>query len=138
MQTYKIYKDFWACFKNFNSLEDAQIYADSLGSGYIAELASPEDQIPILTPTERLPLDIDFGNQLINTFLEDNRNYGYISIQDSITLLNKFNDIEKLCRLGSIKDVQTLMQNVIVDNIFTQERKDKYLQMITDYLNSYL
>jgi hypothetical protein len=138
MKTYKIYKDFWACFKNFNSLEDAQIYADNLGLGYIAELALPEDQIPVLTSLQKLPLDIDFGNQLINTFLEDNRNYGYISIQDSITLLNKFNDIEKLCRLGSIKDVQTLMQNVIVDNIFTQERKDKYLQMITNYLNSYL
>jgi hypothetical protein len=91
-----------------------------------------------LTPLQKLPLDIEFGTQLINIFLEDNRTFGYISIEDSITLLNKFNDIEKLCRLGSIKDVQTLMQNVITDNIFTQERKDKYLQMITDYLNSYL
>jgi hypothetical protein len=138
MQTYKIYKDYWACFKNFNSIEDAQIYADSLGLGYIAELALPEDQIPILTPAQRLVFDIDFGTQLINTFLEDNRIFGYISIQDSIILLNKFNDIEKLCRLGAIRDVEVLMQNVIIDNIFTQERKDKYLQMIVDYLNSFL
>lgn len=138
MKTYKIYKNNWAYFKNFNSLEDAQIYADSLGSGYIAELASPEDQIPILTPTERLPLDIDFGNQLINTFLEDNRNYGYISLEESIVLLNKFNNIEKFCRLGAIKDAEYLMLNVSTDNIFTQERKNKYLQMITNYLNSYL
>lgn len=137
MQTYKIYKDSWACFKNFNTIEDAEIYANELGQGYTVIIADPQDQIPVLTLEQRLPLDIDFGNQLINQFLLDNREVGYISIEDSITLLNKFNDIEKLSRLGAIKDVLILMQNVVTDNIFTQVRKDKYLQMINDYLNSY-
>lgn len=137
MKTYKIYKDNWACFKNFNSTEDAQIYANELGQGYTVIIADPQDQIHVLTLEQRLPLDIQFGNQLINQFLLDNREIGYISIQDSITLLNKFNDIEKLSRLGAIKDVLLLMQNVVTDNIFTQVRKDKYLQMINNYLNSY-
>lgn len=137
MITYKIYKGDWICFKNFKTIFDAEIYASELGQGYSVILADPQDQIPVLTPQQRLPLDIDFGSQLINQFLIDNREVGFISIQDSITLLNKFNDIEKLCRLGAIKDVLMLMQNVVTDNIFTQERKDKYLQMINDYLNSY-
>jgi hypothetical protein len=139
MQTYKAQQNLVSYFKNFSSLVDAENYFYSaLGNDCTVELASPQDQIPVVTPVERLQTDIEFGNQLINTFLEDNRNYGYISLDESIVLLNKFNNIEKLCRLGSIKDVQTLMQNVITDNIFTQERKDKYLQMITNYLNSYL
>lgn len=140
MKTYKAYKDLISYFKNFNSLEDAELYFyEKLDNTYTIILAPDNEQISDFNPTseQRLPIDIDFGNQLINQFLLDNREMGYISIQDSIILLNKFNDIEKLSRLGAIKDVKILMQNVIVDNIFTQERKDKYIQMISDYLNSY-
>lgn len=139
MKTYKAQKDYISYFKNFGSLQDAENYFYlNLGNDYIISLADDNEQIPILTPIQRLQLDIDFGNQLINSFLEDNRNYGYISLQDSMILLEKFNNIEKLSRLGAIRDVKVLMENVVVDNIFTQERKDKYLGMIINYLNSYV
>jgi hypothetical protein len=138
MKTYKIYKDQNSIFNNFNTLEEAETWAlENYDNTWAVELASENQQITPLTIERRLPLDIDFGYQIIGEFLKDNRLYGYIPIQDSINLLNKFSDIEKLCRLGAIKDVQTLMQAVIVDDIFTQERKDKYLSMITEYLNYY-
>jgi hypothetical protein len=138
MKTYKIYKDQNSIFNNFNTLEEAETWAlENYDNTWAVELASENQQITPLTIERRLPLDIDFGYQIIGEFLKDNRLYGYIPIQDSINLLNKFSDIEKLCRLGAIKDVQTLMQDVIVDDIFTQERKDKYLSMITEYLNYY-
>ena len=138
MKTYKIYKDQNSIFNNFNTLEEAEAWAlENYDNTWAVELASENQQITPLTIERRLPLDIDFGYQIIGEFLKDNRLYGYIPIQDSINLLNKFSDIEKLCRLGAIKDVQTLMQAVIVDDIFTQERKDKYLSMITEYLNYY-
>ena len=133
MKTYKIYKDQNSIFNNFNTLEEAETWAlENYDNTWAVELASENQQITPLTIERRLPLDIDFGYQIIGEFLKDNRLYGYIPIQDSINLLNKFSDIEKLCRLGAIKDVQTLMQAVIVDDIFTQERKDKYLSMITE------
>jgi hypothetical protein len=138
MKTYKIYKGLDSVFHNFNSLAEAeQFVIDNYDNTWSVVLASDSEQITPLTIEDRLPFDIDFGHQIINEFLLDNRLHGYISIQDSINLLNKFSDIEKLSRLGAIKDVEILMQNVIVDDIFTQARKDKYLAMITEYLNYY-
>jgi hypothetical protein len=138
MKTYKIYKGLDSIFHNFNTLEEAQQWVlDNYDNTWSVQLASENEQFQPLTVETRLPFDIDFGLQIINEFLKDNRLYGYISIQDSINLLNKFSDIEKLCRLGAIKDVEVLMQGIVVDNIFTQERKDKYLLMITNYLSSY-
>jgi hypothetical protein len=138
MKTYRIYKDLDTIFHNFNSLEEAQQWVlDNYDDSWSVILASENEQIKPLTPQNRLTFDIEFGNELINLFLLDNRGYGYISPEDSIALLNKFSDIEKLCKLGAIRDVQLLMQNITVDLIFTQERKDKYVNMINEYLAYY-
>lgn len=138
MKTYKISKNSETIYHNFNSLEEAQQWtSDNYDNTWIVSLATENEQLKPLTIEYRLPYDIEFGNQLINEFLKDNRLHGYISIEDSISLLGKFSDIEKLCRLGAIKDVEYLMQNIVVDNVFTQVRKDKYLQMISEYLNYY-
>ena len=138
MPTYKIYKGLNSLYNNFDSLELAEQWTlENYDNTWTVVLASDNEQIVPLTIEDRLPFDIEFGHQLINEFLKDNRAYGYISIEDSINLLNKFNDIEKLSRLGAIKDVELLMQNVTTDQIFTEARKLKYLQMITDYLNNY-
>jgi hypothetical protein len=138
METYKIYKDSWACYKNFNTQQDAELFASSLGSGYLVVLADPKDKIIPITLEQRLPADIDFGISLINEFLLDNRKIGYISNQDSISLLTKFKDIKEMCSLGAIRDVQVMMGNVVTDTVFTQDRKNKYLEMINSYLNNYV
>ena len=138
MKTYRIYKNLDSIFHNFNSLEEAQQWVlENYDNTWSVVLASDNQQITPITPENRLPFDIDFGNELINLFLLDNRQYGYISVEDSIALLSKFSDIEKLCKLGAIRDVQLLMQSITVDLIFTQERKDKYMSMINEYLAYY-
>jgi len=138
MKTYRVYKNLDSIFHNFNSLEEAQQWVlENYDNTWSVVLASDNQQIAPITPENRLPFDIDFGNELINLFLLDNRQYGYISVEDSIALLSKFSDIEKLCKLGAIRDVQLLMQNITVDLIFTQERKDKYMSMINEYLAYY-
>jgi hypothetical protein len=139
MQTYKITdtdNPNWAAYKNFVSLQDAQTYTNTLGSTFSVELASPEYQIPEPTPEEKLKYDIEFGNQLIETFLVDNRLITpSVTPSESLQLLNQFQDIEKLASLGDIKSVQVLLNQVNIDNrLFTQERKDKYLGMINSYL----
>ena len=139
MQTYKITdtdNPFWGLYKNFVSLQDAQTYTNTLGSTFSVDLASPEYQIPEPTPEEKLKNDIEFGNQLIDIFLLDNRLITpSVTPSESLQLLNQFQDIEKLASLGDIKSVQVLLNQVNIDNrLFTQERKDKYMGMINSYL----
>jgi hypothetical protein len=135
MTTYRIYKDYWSTYKNFNSTQDCEAWIlANLGSGYNYEV-SPE-QIPEPTQEERLENDKQFGVSLIDKFLVENR-YITPSITDneSLTLLYEFSDIERLARLGNIKGVKALMENIQVDaRLFTQQRKDEYLQTINSYL----
>lgn len=139
MMTYKITNTdnpYWAAFKNFQNLQDAETYTNNLGNTFSVELASPEYQIPQPTPEEKLKNDIDFGSQLINEFLLDNRLITpSVTEQESVLLLNQFNSIERLAKLGDIKSTKILLEQTQTDvRIFTQERKDKYLNQINNYL----
>jgi hypothetical protein len=92
--------------------------------------------IPIVKSIEdKLDMDLEFGLKIIKDFLLDNRKINNISEVDSISLSIKFDKIEKLARLGDIKTIKVLMLNLEVDEIFTQERKDKYLLAIQEHLD---
>ena len=130
MDYYKISKDLWSTIKKFASLEDAQAFANSLGEGYTAEYYAPYTP-PTLQ--ERLTMDLQFGQDLVYVFVEDNRIMNITPAQ-SEAVLQKFRDILAFAQTGAITSINTYLPAIPVDEVFTQERKDKYIQMITDYL----
>ena len=137
MTTYKISKDNWATYENFNSMGEAENWTlIKLGNGYIIEI-SPEQFSP-MTPEERLWNDREFGKYLIGLFLIDNRLIEpSVTPVESLELMKKFEFIEKLANLGDIKSVQILLGGIQTDNrIFTQERKDRYFSIINGYLQN--
>ena len=130
MNYYKIFKDYWEVIKKFESLDAAQTFADSLGEGYTAEYYAPYTP-PTLQ--ERLSMDMEFGQQLVYVFVEDNRIMGTTQEQNDAILV-KFRDILAFAQTGAIESINVHLPNIPVDEVFTQERKDKYIQMVTDYL----
>jgi len=130
MNLYKISKDYWEVVKKFATLEDAQAFADSLGEGYTAEFYAP-----YTSPTiqERLQMDMSFGQDLVFVFVEDNRIMGTTQEQNDAILV-KFRDILAFAQTGAIESINTHLPNIPIDEVFTQERKDKYIAMVTDYL----
>ena len=130
MNIYKTSKDNWSCTKEFATIEDAQTFADSLGDGYTVEYIGPV--IPISTQ-ERLQMDMAFGSELINTFVYDNR-VMEITTEQSEAVLVKFRDILAFAQTGAITSIQTYLPLIPIDDVFTQERKDKYISMIANYL----
>ena len=130
MNYYKIFKDLWSCIKKFATLEDAQAFADSLGEGYTAEFYAPYTPPSI---QERLQMDMQFGQNLVFVFVEDNRIMGTTQEQNDAILV-KFRDILAFAQTGAIESINTHLPNIPVDEVFTQERKDKYITMVTDYL----
>jgi len=133
MNYYTISKGLWSVIKRFNTLEEAQAFADTLGTGYSAEFSSP-----YVAPTlqDRLNSDLQFGQQLIYVFVEDNRIMGITPIQSEAALV-KFRDILAFAQTGAITSIATYLPSIAVDEVFTQERKDKYIQMIGDYLSGF-
>ncbi len=130
MDYYKITKDLWSVTKRFSSLEDAQSFADTLGTGYTAEFYKAYTPPTI---QQRLDMDLDFGSHLVYVFVEDNRVMD-ITPEQSETVLVKFRDILAFAQTGAITSIQTYLPLIPTDDVFTQERKDKYIQMISNYL----
>ena len=130
MNYYKIIKGLYSVIKRFDTLEEAQAFAETLGDGYTAEFYAP--YVP-LTLQERLDSDLEFGQHLIYVFVEDNR-IMEITSEQSEEVLVKFRDILAFAQTGAVTSIQTYLPLIPVDDVFTQERKDKYIQMISDYL----
>ena len=130
MDYYKIYKDQWSLIKQFSTLEDAQAFADTLGTGYTAEFYKAYTPPTI---QQRLDMDLDFGSHIIYIFVEDNRVMD-ITPEQSEAVLQKFRDILAFAQTGAITSIQTYLPTIPTDDVFTQERKDKYTQMINAYL----
>lgn len=130
MDYYKIYKDQWSLIKQFATLEDAQAFADTLGTGYTAEFYKAYNPPTI---QQRLDMDLDFGSHIIYIFVEDNRLMD-ITPEQSEAVLVKFRDILAFAQTGAITSIDNYLPLIPTDDVFTQQRKDKYVQMITDYL----
>lgn len=133
MDYYKISKDYWEVIQKFESLDAAQAFADSLGEGYTAEYYAPYTPPTI---QERLTMDLEFGQDLVYIFVEDNRIMDITPAQ-SEAVLQKFRDILAFAQTGAITSINTYLPAIPVDEVFTQERKDKYIEMITNYLNQF-
>jgi hypothetical protein len=131
MNYYKIFKELWSCIKKFESLDAAQAFADTLPDQpyqveFYASYTPPSIQ-------ERLQMDMQFGQELVFVFVEDNRIMGTTQEQNDAILV-KFRDILAFAQTGAIESINTHLPSIPVDEVFTQERKDKYMAMVTDYL----
>lgn len=137
MTTYKISKDYYSTFQNFNTLQECEDWVlTNLGTGYTITISDT----PLIPPTpqEILQSDLQFGHYLIDEFLLDNRLITpSVTPSESLQLLSEFDNIEKLASLGDIKSVSILLNGIQTDTrLFTQERKDKYMSMINSYLQN--
>jgi len=131
MNYYKIFKEGFELVNLYESLEAAQAVADSLpDQPYQVEFYAP--YVP-MTIQERLNLDMSFGQDLVFVFVEDNRIMGTTQEQNDAILV-KFRDILAFAQTGAIESINTHLPSIPVDEVFTQERKDKYMAMVTDYL----
>jgi len=133
MNYYKIYKEGWQVISKFNNITEAQAKADSLGTGYSVEYLYP--YVPT-TPAERLGSDIDFCDSLITIFLQDNR-IAEVTAEQGEILMAKFTTTLSFAQVGAVTSVQYHIKNMVTDTVFTQQRKTKYLDMITNYLSQY-
>ena len=49
-------------------------------------------------------------------------------------LMGKFQLVLGFAQVGAVKDIDAHLPSIPTDEVYTEERRDKYLQMITDYL----
>jgi hypothetical protein len=82
-------------------------FADSLGEGYTAEYHSTYTPPSI---QDRLIMDMQFGQQLVFSFVEDNRIIGTTQEQNDAILV-KFRDILAFAQTGAINSINVHLPN---------------------------
>lgn len=82
-----------------------------------------------LAKTEAILNAINKGKAVILEYLKDNREID-LTTEQSLQQLQKFAAIKGLLEVGAIDAAVDLLLLAEVDEIFTQERKDKYLSML--------
>lgn len=88
-----------------------------------------------LTTEQKLSNNMHFGKSLLSEFLKDNMEMQIaFTTELSVAMMQRFSPIEFLARNGDIKNVRLLIMNSTIDAVFTQERKDKYVLMCSNYL----
>ncbi len=136
MQYYIVIKDNMSQFLPFASLEAAKEYWNYLQTCEI----KPYDYIG---PTEEQKLSArqTFGKELLNEYLLDNdkiaNDRGYpFSVQETGQQATKFQLVLGILPLGSLLQTLAVIEATPTDTIFTQERKDKYIAKLNQFLST--
>lgn len=136
MPCYKIEKNNIPRFKNFNNLTDAQIYADSLGTGFLVTLASNQN-LPPYTRTRKD--DQLFCSDLYNSFIDGNR-VANITMQESQELIAALGGLKQLVDAGAVAEIKMLLQSLTnslpIARVYTLERRDLDILKIDSWTDS--
>lgn len=137
MNNYEIKKEYRAFIKPFTDYAAAESWAISYFTDNftITDLGAV---IP-LTEAEKLQLRQDFGKQLLNKYLMDNdalaKERGYpFTVEETAQQAQKFQLVMGILPLGSLKQCLDIITVTATDTIFTQERKDKYISELNNFL----
>lgn len=134
----------WSGFKSYNSLAEAQLAVSAYGPTFSVVEADAVDQIHEKPTEQKIKERIQerkaFGQALEDLFLYDNAMYFAtrgtpVTKAESKSLRTKTKDAWENAKVGSLEVCLEELQDIVVDTIFTQERKDKYITMINNYLN---
>jgi len=80
-------------------------------------------------PLQIVKENIAKGEAMILDYLADNRRMR-LTNEQSLQQLQKFQVIKALLQVGDLGSAKYLLSVTEVDDVFTQERKDKYLAML--------
>lgn len=97
-------------------------------------------QIPVsstYSKAELLAMDKQFGQELIDKFLLEQREIGgesYLDTQTNLAVMQKFQVVMTLAQTSAITSIRDILPSIEIDSIFTQERKNNYIEMVANYL----
>lgn len=118
----------------FATEQEAINYVQGTDLQYVSKQVVIE--IPQLTTDDKLSQDIAFANKLFNAFLSENRQKEKtMSIEEEVLFIKKFVLLDVTARAGNIPVLLYLVSQAETNEIFTQERKDSFIQTINNYLN---
>lgn len=132
MNSYKFTRSGGSFYMDFSSFEEANSFSLLLEPMIVEQMANS----PSLSISQKLESDKNFCLYLLDRFTKENREAG-ITEEEAQNLLIKFKEVLSMAQVGAVPSVYSLLQNIVIDSIYTQIRKDKDLSDIQNYINSF-
>lgn len=113
--------------KLFNGTEWIEFETTEAHDAYVKSIIQEQPKV------RTVEQDMEYGKQVILEYLRENKLLD-ITTSQSLNQLQKFAPIKGLLEVGALGAARDLISLVEVDEILTQARKDKYIQMLNDFL----
>ena len=133
MIPYKFTRQGDSFFMDFLSFAEAETFSLLLEPMMVEELPTK----PSLGIVEKNKSNKAFCLYLTDRFTKQNKEANITEIE-SLELMEQFNNILSFAQVGSVDSVYSLLQQVATSRVYTQERKDKDLSDIQNYINNTL
>ena len=133
MIPYKFTRQGDSFFMDFLSFVEAEAFSLLLEPMMVEELPTK----PSLGIVEKNKSNKAFCLYLTDRFTKQNREADITEIE-SLELMQQFNNILSFAQVGSVDSVYSLLQQVTTSRVYTQERKDRDLSDIQNYINNTL
>lgn len=136
MKTFQVRKDNFEQVLPFEDLAAAEAYWN-----YLQPCAITEIPTIVKTDAEKLEARQLFGKGLLNQYLLDNdaiaaaRGYP-LTVTESNQQATKFQSVMGVLPLGSLRQALAIIEATATDTIFTQERKDAYVDALNTFIDS--
>lgn len=108
----------------FNGTEWIDFQSAAEHDAYVASITQPSKPDFTAIVEERIAI----GRKIMTAYLADNAAIN-LTFAQSVEQLQKFQTVKAFLEVGNLEDSKILIANVATDDVFTQERKDKYLAM---------
>lgn len=108
----------------FNGTEWIEFETQAEHDAYIASITPP----PQIDYPSLVDERIRIGELIKRAYLADNAAIN-LTFNQSVEQLQKFQVVKAFLEVGNLEDSKILIQQTATDDIFTQERKHKYLAM---------
>lgn len=118
-------------YMSFSSFEEAEAFSLLLEPMIVEE----EPIKPSLDIAQKLESDKAFCLYLTDRFTKQNREAN-ITEAESLELMQQFSNILSFAQVGAVGSIYSLLQQVTISRVYTQERKNKDLSDIQNYINN--
>jgi len=110
--------------KLFNGTDWIEFETEAEHNAYVASITppSPPDYHAIVDEKRRI------GDLIIREYLADNTAIN-LTKEQSFQQLQKFQIVKEFLSVGNLEDAKDILHSIQVDDVVTQERKEKYIAM---------
>lgn len=92
---------------------------------FLSELPVPN---PVIDYEALVDERIATGNKIMRAYLSDNAAIN-LTFNQSVEQLQKFQVVKAFLEVGNLEDAKVLVQGIATDGVFTEQRKQKYIDM---------